>query len=66
MPSYFAITKGFNSGDENIYYAALSEAISAVLSMSVSMSGSLQNITTTMGVAVGSVRYVTIASGTVV
>jgi len=61
MPSFYSVSQKFNEGDENLYFAQLTEAISAVLAMRVSMSGSLTETLRTIGMVVGTVKYVTIA-----
>ena len=62
MPSYYGITQKFNEGDENLYYAQLTSAISAALSIRIALSGKLLANITTLAFAKGTVQYATNAS----
>jgi len=62
MPSFYGITQKFNEGDENLYFAQLTTAISAVLSIRMSLSGSMGESLRSIGVVVGRVSIVTLVT----
>jgi len=62
MPSFYGITQKFNEGDENLYFAELTTALTAVLSMRMSLSGSLTETLRSIGVVVGRVSIVTLVT----